>query len=62
MNSSVVCPECGSARMDHHHDGSVAVSQASVRDVRFAQVLNGQQWREKVIAPPKNRDDIVPDD
>jgi hypothetical protein len=62
MSSTVMCPECGSTRMDHHHDGSAAVSQTSTRDVRFAQVLNGLQWREKTIVPPKDRDDIVPDD
>lgn len=58
------CPTCGSARMEgaQAHDSSVAVSQTSSRETRFAQVLNGYQWREKPLAPPRDRDDLVPND
>ena len=58
------CPTCGSARntADHAHDSNEAVSQTSSRDVWFAQVLNGAQWKEKPIAPPRDRDDLVPND
>jgi hypothetical protein len=62
MNSAVVCPECGSTRTDHYHDGNVAVSHESRNDVRFAQVLNGLQWREKPLTQPRDRDDVVPND
>lgn len=62
MSGTHTCPECGSTRMEHHHGGAEAASQASERDTRFAQVLNGLQWREKPLAPPQHRDDIVPND
>jgi hypothetical protein len=62
MSYTVACPDCGSIRLGHHHDGNAAVSQTSERDVKFAQVLNGLQWREKPVAPPRNRDDVVPND
>ncbi len=62
MSYTQTCPECGSTRMEHHHGGDVAASQTSQRDVRFAQVLNGSQWREKPAQPPQYRDDIVPND
>jgi hypothetical protein len=64
MSYAQTCPTCGSARMDgnHAHDSAVAVSQTISREVRFAQVLNGSQWREKPISPPQDRDDLVPND
>lgn len=64
MSYVATCPTCGSARTDgdQTHDGNVAVSQTSSRDVRFAQVLNGRQWREKPVAQPQYRDDLVPND
>lgn len=64
MSYAETCPTCGSARMDEDqaHDSSVAVSQTSSRETRFAQVLNGHQWREKPLAPPRDRDDLVPND
>ena len=62
MSYTQTCPECGSIRMDHHHGGDEATSQKSQRDVRFAKVLNGSHWRQKPVAPPHYRDDIVPND
>jgi hypothetical protein len=63
MSYPVVCPKCGSTRLeDHLERGNGAGSDASRSETRFARVLNGLEWREKPIAPPRNRDDIVPND
>ena len=61
MSHTVTCPDCGSTRMEHHH-GDAAGARESEREVKFAQVLNGLQWREKPLAPPRHRDDVVPND
>jgi predicted nucleic acid-binding Zn-ribbon protein len=62
MSYTHTCPECGSNRLDHHHGSDVAASHTSERDVRFAQVLNGSQWRQRPDTDPRHRDDIVPND
>jgi hypothetical protein len=62
MSYTFTCPECGSTRAGHHHGGTEAASQTSERDVDFARVLNGNQWREKPVVTPQFRDDVVPND
>jgi hypothetical protein len=62
MKHSYTCPECGSTRIGHHHDSVDAVSQGAGDETRFAHVLNGLHWREKPLAEPKYRDDVVPND
>ena len=62
MSKAMICPDCGSTRVDAYHESSDAVSQSNRNDVWFAQVLNGRQWREKPVAPPRDRDDVVPSD
>jgi hypothetical protein len=62
MSYEFTCPDCGSTRQGHHHDGTDAVSRTSERDVNFARVLNGTQWREKPEVAPQYRDDVVPND
>jgi hypothetical protein len=62
MRTSIACPVCGSIHDDHQHIEAGAEAAPDQRDVRFAKVLNGRQWRDKPLAPPRNRDDIVPND
>jgi hypothetical protein len=63
MSYPLVCPDCGSTRLESHLvHGKEAATAKPRTDVDFARVLNGHQWREKPIAPPRYRDDVVPND
>lgn len=62
MSTVAICPECGAPRSNDRNAHARICSESSRNVLDFFRVLNGTHWREKPNAPPRDRDDIVPND
>jgi hypothetical protein len=63
MSYPIVCPSCGAVQIDDRRSsGKDAAQTQGQSGTTFARILNGTPWKQKPMAPPRHRDDVVPYD